>query len=170
MPKVVNDTVLSEECSQGTYLFQVRVMNPAQAHHFAKALLQRAKTDAMDAHTLAQLALMLQPIPWTPPPPIYDELPQRLAQRDAVLDLQQQVRNQLHALDHLPEVIETVRQRFEQLLTTFATQLATVEAEILAVWQQDAAWATAAQRLQSIKGIGWVTAAWMLVTTLNLTT
>jgi hypothetical protein len=53
--------------------------------------------------------------------------------RDALLDLQQQVRNQLHALDQLPEVIETVRQRFEQLLTTFATQLATVEAEILEV-------------------------------------
>src|SRR5262252_9044672 len=52
-------------------------------------------------------------------------------------------------------------------LTTFATQLATVEAEILEVWQQDAAWATAAQRLQSIKGIGWVTAAWILVTTRN---
>ena len=27
----------------------------------------------------------------------------------------------------------------------------------------------AAQRLQSIKGVGWVTAAWVLVTTLNLT-
>jgi hypothetical protein len=38
------------------------------------------------------------------------------------------------------------------------------------VWQQDAARAMAAQRLQSIKGIGWVTAAWTLVTTLNFTT
>ena len=38
------------------------------------------------------------------------------------------------------------------------------------MWQQDATWAMAAQRLQSIKGIGWVTAAWTLVTTLNFTT
>jgi len=150
--------------------FQVRVINPAQAHPFAKALLKRAKTDAIDAHTLAQLAMMLHPPPWTPPPPIYYELQQRLAPRDAVLDLQQQVRHQLHALDQLPEVSETVRQRFAQWLTTFATQLATVEAEILEVWQQEAAWATAAQRLQSIKGIGWVTAAWILVTTRNFTT
>jgi transposase len=149
--------------------FQVSVINPAQAHHFAKALLKRAKTDAIDAQTLAQLALLLQPTPWTPPPRIYYELQQRLAQRDAVLDLQQQVRNQLHALDQLPEVIETVRQRYEQLLRTFAAQLATVEAEITEAWQQDAAWALAAQRLQSIKGIGWVTAAWTLVTTLNFT-
>src|SRR5215510_12459951 len=138
--------------------FCVSVINPAQAHHFDKALLKRAKADAIDAQTLAQLAMMLQPTPWTPPPPISYELPQRLAPRDALLDLQQQVRNQLHALDQLPEVIETVRQRFEHLLATFTTQLATVEAEITAVWQQDEAWATAAQRLQSIKGIGWVTA------------
>jgi transposase len=34
--------------------FVVSVINPAQAHHFAKALLKRAKTDAIDAQTLAQ--------------------------------------------------------------------------------------------------------------------
>src|SRR5262245_14466418 len=150
--------------------FRVSVIHPAQAHHFAKALVKRAKIDAIDAQTLAQLAMMLQPTPWTPPPPISYELPQRLAPRDALLDLQQQVRNQLHALDQLPQGVETVRQRCEQVLTTFATQLAPVEAEIMEVWQQDAPWATAAQRLQSIKGIGWVTAAWTLVSTLNFTT
>jgi len=149
---------------------QVSVINPAQAHHFSKALLKRAKTDAIDAQTLAQLAMLLQPAPWTPPPRIYYELQERLAQRDALLDLRQQVRNQLHALDQLPEVIETVRQRYEQLLSTFAAQLAAVEAEITQAWQHNAAWALAAERLQSIKGIGWVTAAWTLVTTLNFTT
>src|ERR687884_421415 len=104
--------------------YAISVINPAQAHHFAKALLKRAKTDVIDAQTLAQLAALLQPAPWTPPPAVYYELQQRLAQRDALLDLQQQVRNQLHALEQLPAVIETVCQRFAQLLTTFATQLA----------------------------------------------
>jgi hypothetical protein len=42
--------------------FAVSVINPGQAHHFAKALLKRAKTDAIDAQTLAQLASLLQPI------------------------------------------------------------------------------------------------------------
>ena len=51
--------------------FAMSVINPAQAHHFAKALLKRAKTDAIDAQTLAQLAMILQPEPWTPPPQIY---------------------------------------------------------------------------------------------------
>ena len=43
--------------------FVVSVINPACAHHFAKALLNRAQTDAIDAQTLAQLALLLQPEP-----------------------------------------------------------------------------------------------------------
>jgi len=59
--------------------FVVSVVHAAQAHHFAKALLKRAKTDASDAQTLTQLAARLEPAPWTPPPAIYTELQQRLA-------------------------------------------------------------------------------------------
>ena len=50
--------------------YTVSVINPAQAHHFARALLKRAKTDAIDAATLAQLAALFQPAPWTPPPAV----------------------------------------------------------------------------------------------------
>ena len=149
--------------------FVVRVINPAQAHHFAKALLKRAKTDAIDAQTLAQLAMVLQPEPWTPPPQIYYALQQRLAQRDDLLNVRQQVRNQLHALVQHPEVIPEVRARMDRLLATFEAQLAEVESDIAAALTQDSAWAAAAERLQSIKGVGWVTAAWTLVTTLNFT-
>jgi transposase len=149
--------------------FAVSVINPAQAHHFAKALLKRAKTDVIDAQTLAQLAMVLQPEPWTPPPQIYYAIQQRLAQRDDLLNLRQQVRNQLHALVQHPTVIPEVRARMEHLLTTFETQLVEVEAEITTALCQESAWSAAAQRLQSIKGVGWVTAAWVLVTTLNLT-
>jgi transposase len=58
--------------------YAVSVVNPTQAHHFAKALLKRAKTDAIDAQTLTELAALLQPELWTPPPAIYEELEQRL--------------------------------------------------------------------------------------------
>lgn len=61
--------------------FAVSVINPHQAHHFAKALLKRAKTDAIDAQTLAQLAALLQPACWPPSSTLYHELYQRLTQR-----------------------------------------------------------------------------------------
>jgi transposase len=150
--------------------FVVSVINPAQAHHFAKALRKRAKTEAIDAQTLAQLAMVVQPGPWTLPPPIYYAFQQRLAQRDDLLNLRQQVDNQLHALRQHPEVIPEVRARMERLLATFEGQLTEVEAEITAALRHDSAWAAAAQRLQSITGVGWVTAAWTLVSTLNFTT
>ncbi len=150
--------------------FAVSVINPAQAHAFAKALLKRAKTDAIDAQTLAQLAATLQPTCWSPPPAIYHELQQRLAQRDTLLDLRTQVRNQLHALQHGPVVIATVRERMEELIATFDAQLDVVDAEIRAVIVQDEEWAAAATRLQTIPGIGLLTAAWLLTTTLNFTT
>jgi transposase len=88
--------------------FFVSVINPASAHHFAKALVKRAKTDAIDAQTLAQLAALLQPEPWTPPPLVYHQLQQRLRERESLNTLHRQVSNQLHALQHSPVIITEV--------------------------------------------------------------
>lgn len=147
--------------------YRVSVINPAQAHHFAKALLKHAKTDAIDAQTLAQLAALLQPTPWSPPPSVYDEVQQRLAQRDALLDMQRQLLNQWHALQHTPTVVASLQARLEDLIETLGQHIAAIEAEIGATLNQDAAWAASAARLLSIKGVGVLTAAWLLVTTLN---
>jgi transposase len=149
--------------------YAVSVINPAHAHAFAKALLKRAKTDAIDALTLTQLAALLQPAPWTPPPAVYHELQQRLVQRDALLDLRQQVRNQHHALQQQPTVIAAVQARMEALIATLSEQIAAVEAELAPALDQDAAWAAAAARLQTIKGVGLLTASWLLVTTVCFT-
>jgi transposase len=156
---------LATTLAQGGYA--VAVINPSQAHDFAKALLKRAKTDAIDAQTLAQLAALLQPERWTPPPAIYTELQQRLAQRDSLLDLRHQVTNQLHALEHGPVVIAAVRQRMETLIATLNAQIKEVEKEITPVLAQDETWAKAAALLQTITGVGLVTAAWLVTTTLN---
>jgi len=149
--------------------FAVSVINATQAHHFAKALLKRAKTDAIDAHTLAQLAALLQPTPWSPPPAIYEELRQRLAQRDALIAVRQQIRNQRHALIQGPHVVDSVQERMAVLLGTLDAQIAEVEAELTAVVNQEMAWTDAIKRLQSIPGVGLLTAAWIVVGTLNFT-
>jgi transposase len=147
----------------------VSVINPAQAHHFAKALLKRAKTDAIDAQTLAQLAALLQPAVWNPPPAMFAELYQRLVERESLLGMRQQVRNQLHALTHCPTVIDSVRRRMERLIESLTEQISEVETELDAALALDPAWAASAIRLQTIPGIGPLTAAWLVVTTLNFT-
>src|SRR3954466_4493841 len=83
------------------------------SHDFAKALLKRSKTDAIDAQTLAEFAARLQPQPWTPPAPVQNELQQRLVHRDALVDARTQFRNQLHALERQPVIIESVQTRLQ---------------------------------------------------------
>jgi transposase len=150
--------------------FAVSVINPAQAHQFAKALLKRAKTDAIDAQTLAQLAATLQPKPWTPPPAIYEELRQRLQQREDLLRAATQERNRLEALRHRPTVIASVRERSERWIAWCETEIATLDADLGTLLDQAGEWQTAAERLRSVPGIGPITAGWLLVETLAFTT
>jgi transposase len=96
--------------------YRVAVVNPRQAHHFAKAQLRRAKTDALDARDLAQLAQALRPTPWTPPPPVYHEVRQRLVARDGLLAMRTQARNQRHALLQWPVVVAAVRQHLDEVI------------------------------------------------------
>jgi len=149
--------------------YHVSVINPKQAHNFAKALLKRAKTDTIDAQTLARLGATLQPAPWTPPPAIYTELQQRLAHRDALIAMRQQLRNQRHALIQQPYVVASVRARLESLVATLTTEVAALDREIAATLVQNDVWAEAAARLQTITGVGVITTAWLLTATLNFT-
>jgi transposase len=168
--------------------FAVSIINPAQAHYFAKAQLRQAKNDALDAEMLAQLAQALLPGRWTPPPQISHELHQRLAQRANLLELRTQVGNQLHALSVSCVLIPAVQKRLAQLIETITQQLTEVETELLDLVkieepQQEATrqagrpstdevtgkWKASIARLLTIPGIGWVTACWLVVTTLNFT-
>lgn len=99
--------------------YHVSVVNPKQAHDFAKAVLQHAKTDPLDAKMLAQLGAKLSPARWTPPPEIYHQLQQQLAWRDSLVALRTQVSNQHHALLHEHVVVDTVAAS-QTTLTTFA--------------------------------------------------
>lgn len=62
-------------------------------------------------------------------------------------------------------IIEAVRSRMEALVKTLKQQILEVEAEIEQALNLDQQWAASAQLLESIKGIGWLTTAWLLVTT-----
>ena len=78
--------------------FPLSVINPATARDFAKSLLIKLKNDQIDAQMLARLAITHKPALWTPPPLIYRELTQRLAQRNDLVAMRTSLTNQLHAL------------------------------------------------------------------------
>lgn len=148
--------------------FRVAVINPLQAHHFAKAHLRRAKTDNLDAQDLAQLAAALLPAPWCPPPAVYHEVRQRLVARDGLLSMRQQARNQRHALVQWPVVVAAAREHLDALIADLDARIGDLEAEIAAALKTGA-WAESLACLLSAPGIGLVTAAWLLVATLECT-
>jgi transposase len=150
--------------------YVVSVVNPAQVRHFARSLLQRGKTDGLDATLLARFAAQYQPVPWTPPPPLYEELRQRLTQRDALIQMRQQERNRLAALRRIPHRITAILGRVRQHIAYLDRQIKTLDAEIQQALRSDPDWAESAARLRSIKGFGPVTIAWLLVATCNFTT
>jgi transposase len=156
-----------------TYLhangFVVSVVNPRQAHAFANALGHRPKNDLLDAQTLCRLASSL-PLPaWNPPPQIYRELYQRLAHRQALMEARQQFRNQLHALS-VAMPVEAVSASLDKLIDTLTESIKQVETEIKVLLKAESEWASSIALLQTIAGIGWLSACWLVVTTLNFTT
>ncbi len=149
--------------------FAVSVINPAQAHYFAKALLQRSKTDPVDAHVLAYLAAKLQPKPWAPAPEVYELLYQRLSQRDTLLAMLQQERNRLHALRQRPQVVHEVEARLSAHIAFLQTQLKDIDHELQEALAQDHAWADTAALLRTIPGFGPIATAWLLTATRGFT-
>ena len=147
--------------------YHVAVVNPRRAHDFSKALAQAGKTDALDALMLAQLGAKIDLRLWAPPPAVYHELAQRLAERDDLLQLRQQLRNQLHALDHALSSVPAVVARKQAMIAAIDEQIATIAAELGQVVQQDPSWQANVDLLQTIKGIGLITAIALVVTTLN---
>ena len=150
--------------------YAVSVINPRQAHHFAQALLKQAKTDAIDAQTLAQLAALLQPAPWQPPGEVWEEVYQRLVERDNLVQMRQMLRNQLHALRQWPHIAQAVVARKQQLLDAMQQQIDAIDRELERLLRNEDQWAAAAANLRSIKGIGLLSTAWLLVITNGFTT
>ena len=147
--------------------FCVSAINPAQAHHFAHAQLHQAKTDLIDARLLMHLGVVLQPAPWTPPPNIYYALQQSLSQRDDLIAIRTQEKNRWHALRHQPMVVAAVEERLREHVAWLDQQIADLEREIAALLQTDPEWSQAAERLQTIPGVGIITTAWIMTATLN---
>jgi transposase len=155
-----------------TYLdaagFAVSVVNPKQAHDFAGALGLRPKNDLLDAQTLCRMAATLQPARWTPPPQIYRELYQRLTHRASLLEARQQFRNQLHALS-IAQPVQAVTLSLEKLIETLTESIQQIEKQIKEILKAESEWATSITLLQTITGIGWLSACWLVVVTLNFT-
>ena len=158
---------LATYCNQAG--LQVSVINPRQAYHFARATLRQAKTDALDAQLLAQLGANLPLDIWQPPSRAWEAIYQRLIERDSLVEMRQMVRNQLHALKQRTQIDAAVEMRKQSVIDTFDCQIKIIDNELEQCIIKSE-WVEQATYLRSIKGIGLISASWLLVVTNGFTT
>jgi transposase len=134
----------------------VVVINPRQVRDFAKATGQLAKTDRIDARILARFAAGVRPAVR----PLADE-----AQRDleAVVSRRRQLRDMLTAEEaRLAMASRPVRQGLRKHIAFLERELHTTDDDLGTLIKASPVWREADDLLQSVPGVGDVTARTLL--------
>ena len=132
----------------------VYVINPHDAHHFIVSVNDQ-KRDPSDAERLAYFLLTpnRKLKPWTPPPPHRRQLRALVRRRDELVVMRQQESQRLATAD---QIVQPLLQRH---LTFLASELAAVEAEMHDHIDHHPDLKEDVALVDSIKGIGFLSAA-----------
>jgi len=133
--------------------YHVAVINPRRARDFAKALGLAAKTDRIDARVLAQFALKVQPAPREKTPEKQAEIQQLVARRRQLIDLRTQESNRWETTR-----AKAARKSIQAVLNTLERQVRDIEKAIAALIESDDDWRHKTQLIQSVPGLGTVSA------------
>jgi transposase len=131
---------------------ELMVVNPRAVHAFARAALQRSKTDAVDARTLLEFVRRMPFQPWQPPTPERCEL-RALARRIAALTVAcTQEKNRLHAASSSQQFGTALQQDLQTSIVQLEQRLERLQREALALIGRCAELQAQFRLLTSIKG------------------
>ena len=139
--------------------FAVVLVQPVRARHFARALGQYAKTDAIDAHVLARMALLA-----VDDAPVWEPLADQLADLKALVERRRQL---LMLRDgekkRLRFARAIIRAELEQAVAALTAQVVDLERRIDALVAAHRGLAADVTLLESVRGVGRVSAATLRV-------
>lgn len=138
--------------------YTLSVLNPAVLVDYRRSQNIRSKTDKLDAHLLALYAQEKQPRAYKPLPAEMVTLRALLHHRDDVQHMLRQERNRLEA----GRMTDAIKGRVLQHVQDLQAEVKTTQREITAHFTAHAPLKAIWQRLQTIPGIGWLTAARLL--------
>jgi Transposase len=92
--------VIAEENEDMSFVL-LMVLNPKASHNFVKVLMKNSKTDAVDAHTLAEYAARMDFVAWTRPSDETLNLRSFARRINALTGQKAAAKNHLHALTRL---------------------------------------------------------------------
>lgn len=137
--------------------FAVAVMNPRQVRDFARSTGQLAKTDRIDATTLALFAERVRPEPRPLPDAVGEELRALVARRRQLLEMLGAEQNRLRH-----DTPPSVREGIERHIRWLKRQLEDVDDGLEDVVRDSPLWRDKDDLLQSVPGIGPVTSRTLL--------
>lgn len=147
---------------------QVMVLNPKQAHHFAKAIRQRNKTDAIDARMLLRYGLSMPFEPWQPPSAEALALRQYGRYLGQLVDQRTRMKNQLHALCSTATTPKLLIHDLKRAIAGLTQRIASISREARKSIHADAALHARYKALLSVIGIGPTSALSLLGELLSL--
>lgn len=95
--------------------YVVSVVNPLIIKRYSEMKMLRAKTDPVDARTIAEYGFREKAYPFRRKDNKSERIMQLLKQIDDLHDMQSQNRNRLHAIDKVPDADETVLSIYRDL-------------------------------------------------------
>jgi transposase len=135
----------------------VAIVNPAQVHHFAKSLGQRAKTDAVDARLIAEFGQRVRPVARPLPDDDQALLAELLSRRGQIIKTLVAEQNRLGTARFKP-----VRRSIEKTVQWLEKQLAQIDGQIDDHIRKSPLWRTREDLLKSVPGVGPATARTLL--------
>lgn len=133
----------------------VSVVNPSRTALFARSQLRRTKTDVVDAEMIAEFCQTQRPAAWQPPAPEILELRGLLSYREHLVGEQirfKQLAKELH-------VGTKLKRLHAQQLKTITAMIAEIDQQIGALIKTNTPLQKAVNALQTVQGIGPLTAA-----------
>ncbi|MGH6786096.1 MAG: IS110 family transposase, partial [Novosphingobium sp.] len=96
----------------------VMVANPRAVRHFAQAMMQRSKTDLLDAEVLRQFAARMPFVVWRPPSPAAFKLMAVARRLEALTDMLAAEKNRRHAASLSEAIPAIIRRDIERSIQT----------------------------------------------------
>lgn len=132
---------------------EVMVANPRSVSNFAKAHLQRSKTDAIDAELLLVYAQRMDFRPWTPPTREALELRAMTRRCLALTEQRTREKNRLKTFESCRALPQSVRNDIEVNIRHLDRRIRLLEKQALALVSQNPPLYQAMGHLTSVKGI-----------------
>lgn len=139
-----------------TYAVHVVLPNVAKKYHQSLGL--KSKTDKIDAQALAQMGLERKLQTWKPFSGQFRTLKQLTRERESLICERTVALNQLHAYEHQAECIDKTIDRSHKHIAFLSKQIKEIEKEIQQEVDKDRALKQRLSYIESIKGIGLLTA------------